>query len=53
VPVFNPIDVVRWNMDKKYLAELQAEGFDIIPTILILMAKMTALPMLFRMDGRK
>ncbi len=33
VPVFNPIDVVRWNMDKKYLAELQAEGFDIIPTI--------------------
>jgi len=33
VPVFNPIDVVRWNMDKKYLAELQDEGFDIIPTI--------------------
>lgn len=33
VPVFNPIDILRWNMDKKYLAELQDEGFDIIPTI--------------------
>ncbi len=33
VKVLNPIDIVRWNMDKKYLLELQNEGFDIIPTI--------------------
>jgi len=33
VRVLNPIDIVRWNMDKKYLQELQNEGFDIIPTI--------------------
>lgn len=32
-PVINPVDIVRWNMDKKYLIELQNEGFDIIPTI--------------------
>ena len=33
VKVLNPIDIVRWNMDKKYLIQLQDEGFDIIPTI--------------------
>lgn len=33
VVVLNPIDVIKWNMDKKYLFELQNEGFEIIPTI--------------------
>jgi glutathione synthase/RimK-type ligase-like ATP-grasp enzyme len=33
VKVLNPLDVVRWNMDKRYLQELNNEGFDIIPTI--------------------
>ncbi len=33
VTVLNPIDIVRWNMDKKYLLQLQNEGYDIIPTI--------------------
>ncbi len=33
VKVLNPLDIVRWNMDKKYLEELQSEGFYIIPTI--------------------
>lgn len=33
VKVLNPVDIVKWNMDKKYLLELQNEGFDIIPTI--------------------
>ena len=33
VKVLNPIDIVRWNMDKKYLLQLQEEGFDIIPSI--------------------
>lgn len=33
INVLNPIDIVRWNMDKKYLDELQKEGFTIIPTL--------------------
>lgn len=33
VRVLNPVDIVRWNMDKKYLLQLQEEGFDIIPSI--------------------
>ena len=33
VPVFNPVEVLRWNANKKYLDELQQEGYDIIPTI--------------------
>ena len=33
VQILNPLDIVRWNMDKKYLQGLQNEGFDIIPTI--------------------
>jgi len=33
VPVFNSVDVLKWNSNKKYLHELQSEGFDIIPTI--------------------
>jgi len=33
LPVFNPVEILRWNMNKKYLAELQDEGFDIIPTV--------------------
>ena len=33
VPVFNQVEILRWNMNKKYLSELQNEGFDIIPTV--------------------
>jgi len=33
VPVFNSVDILKWNSNKKYLNELQSEGFDIIPTI--------------------
>lgn len=33
ISVLNPIDIVRWNMDKKYLLELHNEGYSIIPTI--------------------
>ena len=32
-PLFNPLDVVRWNLDKRYLAELGARGVNVIPTI--------------------
>ncbi len=33
VNILNPLDIVKWNMDKKYLLQLQNEGFDIIPTL--------------------
>ncbi len=32
MPVWNPVDVVRWNHHKRYLSELEARGVDIIPT---------------------
>ena len=32
VPVFNPVPLVRWNMDKRYLRELQQRGIAIPET---------------------
>jgi hypothetical protein len=29
----NPLDVVRWNIDKRYLADLEARGVTIVPTV--------------------
>jgi glutathione synthase/RimK-type ligase-like ATP-grasp enzyme len=29
----NPPDLVRWNLDKRYLAELAAEGVAVVPTV--------------------
>lgn len=29
----NPLDVVKWNLDKRYLRELAAGGVEIVPTI--------------------
>ena len=31
VQLLNPIDIVRWNTDKKYLKEIEAAGLDITP----------------------
>lgn len=33
VPVFNPVPLVRWNMDKRYLRELQRQGIAIPETL--------------------
>lgn len=33
--VFNPIEVVRWNLNKKYLLELETTGCPIVPSILL------------------
>jgi glutathione synthase/RimK-type ligase-like ATP-grasp enzyme len=30
--LFNPLDVVRWNIDKHYLAELAAAGVPVVPS---------------------
>jgi hypothetical protein len=34
LPVANPTNVLRWNSDKTYLIELEAEGVAIVPTIM-------------------
>ncbi|MBW3468427.1 ATP-grasp domain-containing protein [Arthrospiribacter ruber] len=32
IPVWNPIEVIKWNSDKRYLHEIQEKGFPIVPT---------------------
>ncbi|MDB4970252.1 MAG: hypothetical protein JWN44_5941 [Myxococcales bacterium] len=32
IELYNPVRLVRWNLDKRYLAELEARGVPIIPT---------------------
>jgi len=33
LPVVNPVQVLRWNSDKAYLAELAAKGVAVVPTV--------------------
>ena len=33
--LYNPLSLVRWNLDKRYLAELEGKGVPIVPTIFI------------------
>lgn len=33
IPLFNPAAIVRWNTDKRYLADLERQGAQIIPTV--------------------
>jgi glutathione synthase/RimK-type ligase-like ATP-grasp enzyme len=33
--VYNPIDLVLWNLDKSYLKELEAHNISILPTIIV------------------
>lgn len=35
VPVLNPLPALRWNCDKRYLLELQADGIEIVPTVFL------------------
>lgn len=35
VPFINPISLLRWNMDKHYLSDLDKRGFPIVPSIFI------------------
>jgi glutathione synthase/RimK-type ligase-like ATP-grasp enzyme len=35
VPVANPVPLVRWNTDKRYLADLAAAGAPVVPTALV------------------
>lgn len=31
----NPLSVIRWNTDKRYLAQLEGEGFAVVPTVYV------------------
>jgi hypothetical protein len=33
VPVWNPVPLVRWNLDKGYLRDLEARGVPVVPTL--------------------
>ena len=33
VPLFNDLDLMRWNADKRYLAELAERGIAVVPTL--------------------
>ncbi|MCJ7740558.1 hypothetical protein MUP32_04565 [Candidatus Microgenomates bacterium] len=33
--VFNPVSLLKWNLDKKYLLDLEKKGIPIIPTVFI------------------
>ena len=33
IPVWNPVDVLRWNYHKFYLRDLAGKGIDIVPTL--------------------
>ena len=35
IPTWNPISIIRWNSDKRYLLELEKKGIPIIPSIVI------------------
>jgi glutathione synthase/RimK-type ligase-like ATP-grasp enzyme len=35
IPVWNPIPILRWNSNKKYLKDLEYKGIPIVPTVLI------------------
>lgn len=33
VRVLNPVEIVRWNADKRYLLDLQEQGVNVVPTV--------------------
>ncbi|MBN2615740.1 MAG: hypothetical protein JXR71_08615 [Bacteroidales bacterium] len=33
IPTANPLEIIRWNMEKSYLKKLMQEGYDVIPTV--------------------
>lgn len=51
VPLHNPVPLVRWNFDKRYLAELEARGVRIVPTRFFDTGAHVDLPSLMREAG--
>lgn len=33
IPLLNPVEIVRWNMNKTYLRDLQARGIEVLPSV--------------------
>jgi glutathione synthase/RimK-type ligase-like ATP-grasp enzyme len=51
VPIWNPPDLLRWNMDKRYLTDLEARGIPIISTIYVERGAEVTLESVFRETG--
>jgi glutathione synthase/RimK-type ligase-like ATP-grasp enzyme len=51
VPVYNPVSVVRWNSDKRYLPDLAERGVEIIPTVYLERGQTTNLQTLMQEQG--
>lgn len=51
VRLYNPVPLVRWNFDKRYLAELKARGVRIVPTRFFDAGARVDLPALLREAG--
>ena len=48
IPLLNPPGTIRWNVDKKYLLEVEARGVPIVPTRHAARGSAVALPSLLR-----
>lgn len=51
--LLNPIALIRWNMDKHYLADLDRQGIRIPPTVFIDKGEQRSLAMLIQASGWK
>lgn len=51
LPVWNPPDIVRWNMDKFYLKELQEKGIRVTPSVWLRRGEPAKLSELLREKG--
>ncbi len=51
VPVWNPLEIVRWNMDKTYLRDLQEAGVRVVPSVWLLQGVKVDLADLMKQKG--
>jgi glutathione synthase/RimK-type ligase-like ATP-grasp enzyme len=51
VAVWNPPDVVRWNVDKRYLRDLELAGVPIVPTVFVHRSEERSLASVLRDTG--
>jgi glutathione synthase/RimK-type ligase-like ATP-grasp enzyme len=50
-PVWNPPSLVRWNLDKRYLIDLERAGLEVVPTRVLTAGREGELPRLVREVG--
>lgn len=51
IKVLNPISVAKWNLNKKYLLDLQKKGFEVVPTKIFSQGSSHKLVSLFEEQG--